>query len=110
MRAGISVASRYKARISVYSDKRVTRWDVRTLEFQFSDLQDGLSEKDLRADTDSDRVSLQLVSDDQPLDCDFEFVDQGAVGHGDYYYVRAKQLDGAMAWSSPVWVGGEEPR
>lgn len=27
MRAGISVASRRKARISVYSDKRVTRWD-----------------------------------------------------------------------------------
>ncbi|MYC67791.1 MAG: DUF3604 domain-containing protein [Acidobacteriia bacterium] len=83
---------------------------ARTLEFRFSDLRDGLLEEDLPADPDSDRVTLQLVSDDQPLDCDFEFVDQGAVGHGDYYYVRAKQLDGAMAWSSPVWVGGEEPR
>ena len=83
---------------------------ARTLEFRLSDLRDGLSEKDLQADPDTDRVALQLVSDDQPLDCDFEFVDQGAVGHGDYYYVRVKQLDGAMAWSSPVWVGGEEPR
>ena len=27
VRAGVSVASRRKARISVYSDKRVTRWD-----------------------------------------------------------------------------------
>ena len=78
--------------------------------FQFSDLRDGLLAKELEADPDSDRVTLQLISDDQPLDCDFEFVDQGVAGHGDYYYVRVKQLDGAMAWSSPVWVGGEEPR
>ena len=54
-------------------------------------------------------MSLQLASDDQPLDCDFEFVNQGAAAHGDYY-VRVKQLDGAMAaWSSTIWVGGEEP-
>ena len=83
---------------------------ARTLEFRFSELRDGLLERDLPADPDSDRVTLQLLSDDQPLDCDFEFVDQGIAGHGDYYYVRVKQLDGAMAWSSPVWVGGEEPR
>ncbi len=83
---------------------------ARTLRLQFSDLRDGLLERELPADPDSDRVTLHLVSDDQPLDCDFEFVDHGAVAHGDYYYIRVKQLDGAMAWSSPIWVGGEEPR
>ena len=29
---------------------------------------------------------------------------------GDYYYVRADQLDGARAYSSAVWVGGEPRR
>ena len=59
---------------------------------------------------DSDQVTLQLISGDQPMDYDFEFVDNGDVAYGDYYYVRVKQLNGAMAWSSPIWVGGEEPR
>ena len=83
---------------------------ARTLTLRFSDLRDGVLEHDLPADPDSDRVTLQLASDDQPLDCDFEFVDNGAAGHGDYYYIRVKQLNGAMARSSPIWVGGEEPR
>lgn len=83
---------------------------ARTLTLRFSDLRDGVLEHDLPADPDSDRVTLQLASDDQPLDCDFEFVDNGAAGHVDYYYIRVKQLNGAMAWSSPIWVGGEEPR
>ena len=79
----------------------------RTVPLRLSDLRDGLLEYALPAAPDSDRVTLQLVSDDQPLDCDFEYVDHGAADHGDYYYVRVKQLDGAMAWSSPIWVGGE---
>ncbi len=83
---------------------------ARTLALRFSDLREGLVEADLPSEPDADRVTLQLVSEDQPLDCDFEFIDRGAVAHGDYYYVRVKQIDGAMAWSSPVWVGGEEPR
>lgn len=83
---------------------------ARTLSLRLSELRDGLLVRELPAEPDSDRVSLRLVSEDQPLDCDFEFVDQGAAAHGDYYYLRIKQLDGAMAWSSPIWVGGEEPR
>ena len=83
---------------------------AQTSGLRFSDLRDGLIEQKLRAEPDSDRVALQLIADDRPLDCDFEFVDHGVAGHGDYYYVRVKQLDGAMAWSSPIWVGGEESR
>ncbi len=34
----------------------------------------------------------------------FEYVDQ-SFGEGEsYYYVRAEQVDGQLAWSSPVWV------
>ena len=83
---------------------------AQTVGLRFSDLRDGLTERKLPAEPDSDRVALQLIADDRPLDCDFEFVDHGDARHGDYYYVRVKQLDGAMAWSSPIWVGGEESR
>ncbi len=83
---------------------------ARRLRLAFSDLRDGVLETDLPADPDSDRVTLQLISHDQPLDTDLDFDDQDAPGHGDYYYVRVKQINGAMAWSSPIWVGGEEPR
>jgi hypothetical protein len=32
--------------------------------------------------------------------------DRRPVGHGpDWYYVRASQQNGQMAWSSPIWVG-----
>jgi len=34
----------------------------------------------------------------------FEWVDEAAERETDYYYVRVTQEDGAMAWSSPVWV------
>jgi hypothetical protein len=32
--------------------------------------------------------------------------DRGAKKRGsDYYYVRVRQHDGHLAWSSPIWVG-----
>ena len=34
----------------------------------------------------------------------FQFVDPHPVAGENRYYVRAMQEDGAMAWSSPVWV------
>ena len=34
----------------------------------------------------------------------FEYVDPKPVSGENRYYVRVQQEDGAMAWSSPVWV------
>jgi hypothetical protein len=53
----------------------------------------------------TDRVVVQLVPDDAPLDQDFEYVDLDDPEPGDYYYLRVRQSDGGMAWSSPIWVG-----
>ena len=81
------------------------------LRLGFSELREGFLAKELPiGGPDTDRITLQLIGDDQPLDYDFEFVDTGEMARGDYYYVRVKQLNGAMAWSSPIWVGGEQPR
>jgi len=43
------------------------------------------------------------------LDVRFEVKDMGQL-QGDYYYVRVDQTNDAMAWSSPVWVGGYASR
>ena len=35
---------------------------------------------------------------------EFEFVDKRLMYRENYYYVRVTQIDGEMAWSSPIWV------
>ena len=44
-------------------------------------------------------------SQDGLQDVRFEFTDTGKK-QGDYYYVRIRQANDAIAWSSPIWVGG----
>jgi hypothetical protein len=60
---------------------------------------------ELPVDIYTDNVSLRLVNPVAPLDQSFEFTDAVAAEQGDYYYVRVRQSDSAMAWSSPVWMG-----
>ena len=35
---------------------------------------------------------------------EFEFDHKAQAGETDWYYVRAVQTNGSMAWSSPIWV------
>lgn len=76
------------------------------IEFALSDLVDGRASRSLPVERFEDRVTLRRIAREGPLDREFEFVDQDPVGQGDSYYVRVTQLDGGIAWSSPVWVGG----
>jgi hypothetical protein len=57
----------------------------------------------------TDAISLEIYDPDASLDQEFEYTDLGPAAPGDYYYVRARQIDGELAWSSPWWVGGEVP-
>jgi len=34
----------------------------------------------------------------------FEYVDKAIAPGENYYYVRAEQVDGQLAWSSPIWI------
>jgi len=52
-----------------------------------------------------DRVTLRRVVSDGKMDVSFALTDAGD-RQGDYYYVRVKQANDALAWASPVWVGG----
>ena len=90
-----------KAPVMIRGYKTIPAQRVR---LPFGELSGGLLVKDVPVGRDPDTISMQLVGDNRPLDYDFEFVDMGEMERGDYYYVRVKQLNGAMAWSSPVWV------
>ena len=52
-----------------------------------------------------DRVTLRRVIAAGEMDVSFALTDRGD-RQGDHYYARVKQADDAIAWASPVWVGG----
>ncbi len=58
----------------------------------------------------ADGVVLRWIVTDGPRDLRFDYTDDEDPRQGDYYYVRIRQANDAMAWSSPVWVGGYPSR
>ncbi len=88
----------------------VRRIDRQAFEVTLSELADGFARRDLSETIDRDSVTLELVGNRQPMEAEIDFSDTGDARPGDYYYVRVDQLNGARAYSSPVWVGGEPRR
>jgi len=78
------------------------------LRLRFSGLSDGMLEHELPVGDHTDRVTLQVVDPQAPLDQEFSYADLGDTQPGDYYYLRVTQLDGGRAWSSPWWVGEKQ--
>jgi hypothetical protein len=76
--------------------------------FELGDLLEGLKVHELHVVDNVDTISAQLVPDEPSLDQVFEYSDVEPSEIGDYYYVRVRQADGSMAWSSPWWI--EAPR
>ena len=48
-------------------------------------------------------VECDLVDPEGPMDATFSYEDRTEAKPGDYYYLRVKQLDGYLGWTSPVW-------
>ena len=82
----------------------------RTFSISLRELADGFARKDLSDTMDRDAVTLELIGGEMPMEAEIDFADTDAMRPGDYYYVRVDQLDGARAYSSPIWVGGEPRR
>ena len=61
-------------------------------------------------DYPDDRITLRRLLRNAPRDVSFSHTDGDNSRQGDYYHVRVRQVDGAMAWSSPIWIGGYPPR
>jgi hypothetical protein len=77
---------------------------------RLGDMRDAELRHDVPFDGYDDQILLRAIHHDGPLEVEFEFVDDGRMRHGDYYFVRVRQADEATAWSSPIWVGGYPPR
>ena len=69
------------------------------------DLDRGRLERALTMDAYTDRVILRRQIDDGERDITFEVPDRSD-RQGDYYFLRVRQANDAMAWSSPIWIGG----
>lgn len=58
----------------------------------------------------ADAVELTRTIPEAPLNVEFQFEDDTLPGHDDYYFMRVRQANEALGWSSPVWVGGHPTR
>ena len=78
--------------------------------FRLGDLLGGGDRREFKVLEHTDALSVQLVASSGPLDQKFAYTDRDVARPGDYYYLRVRQVDGAMAWSSPFWVGEQTRR
>lgn len=79
------------------------------VELELADLVAGRLEREVPAPDYVDRVGLRRRISDGVRDVRFEIEDE-SLRQGDYYFVRVRQANDAMAWSSPIWIGGYPPR
>lgn len=80
-----------------------------TLELELGELNGGRLERDVPATDYVDRVQLRRQLSEGQRDVRFDLRDN-STSQGDYYFVRVRQANDAMAWSSPIWIGGHPPR
>lgn len=79
------------------------------VDFAMPEIAGGAASRDLKAGEHVDSIAVQVVDPCGALDFDLDVLDEvpepaGYVGSEDYYYLRVRQVGGAMAWSSPIWV------
>jgi hypothetical protein len=74
------------------------------------DLGEGAVVRTLQQSGYEDRVRLERVNPESPSYVEFSFSDASPFAEEDYYYVKIHQLDDHVAWTSPVFVGGFDPR
>ncbi|MCZ6709114.1 MAG: DUF3604 domain-containing protein [Gammaproteobacteria bacterium] len=73
------------------------------------DLSRGLVSVNLSVEQYADKIILRRIYANGEMDVSFEFEDTGE-RQGDYYFMRIRQANEGLAWSSPVWVGGYPKR
>ncbi len=54
----------------------------------------------------SESMMLHRIAFSENYRTEFEFTDKRRTKKTDWYYVRAVQSNGSVAWSSPIWLKG----
>jgi hypothetical protein len=106
----VSLEDSVESGVSPVSLRPMARIPASSHQFELHELTEGLAMKRLPMGTHTDTITLQLIDSNAPMDYIFEYIDTALPQPGDYYYVRVSQRNGARAWSSPIWVGGEEAK
>lgn len=81
------------------------RLPARSETFRLGDLGGEVERREYQVLEHTDALSVQLVPSIGALDRHFTYTDKDSPAASDYYYLRVRQIDGAVAWSSPFWVG-----
>ncbi len=81
------------------------RLPARSEAFRLGDLGGEVERREYQVLEHTDALSVQLVPSNGALDRHFTYTDKDSPAASDYYYLRVRQIDGAVAWSSPFWVG-----
>lgn len=80
------------------------------VQIQLADLKNSKLTKTVPAENyPDDSITLRRVVKDGVREINFSFTDNEDPDQGDYYYVKVVQANDAIAWSSPIWVGGYPP-
>jgi len=80
-----------------------------SFELAVRDIEAGLVTHEAPIDSYVDSVRLRRIVTDGERVIEFSVTDSGD-RQGDYYFVRVVQANDAIAWSSPVWIGGHRKR
>ncbi|XOV87805.1 MAG: DUF3604 domain-containing protein [Pseudomonadota bacterium] len=80
-----------------------------SLELRVADMKDNAVTAAVPFDGYKDSIRLERGGT-MPLEVDLSYVDETQPRHGDYYFLRVRQDDEGLAWTSPIWVGGSPPR
>jgi Protein of unknown function (DUF3604) len=111
---GVSAATRVTLRLDEMTelpadpgarDRPAAKLPAETIVFGLGDLAAGPVERELRVERNVDRVEARIAASGAALDVELEYRDTTPPQPGDWYFLRVTQIDGAMAWSSPWWVG-----
>lgn len=83
--------------------------DAKSVVLRFEHFRDGQIVEEVSASDYVDEIALRKIRAQGEYDIRFDIEDRSRL-QGDYYYVRVVQSNDAMAWSSPIWVGGYASR
>jgi len=95
------------------SESKLAEFDaskLKPLTFSLADLTESGVTRLLDPETGLYSVTVRRISEPVAEDRTFEFVDASPPKVGDYYFLRVRQSDGGMAWTSPWWVGEPKKR
>ncbi len=78
--------------------------------FRLAGLGDETAVRAVDGGVTEDRVALRRLPAAGVDDVTMRWGEERSAPGGDWYYVKVTQIDGAVAWTSPWWVGTEPPR